>query len=171
MIASANSGVVVTGVYEIGRPLVAKWSSIGTVVALVKANIDKYFLEGWVNLQKLQADFPNRVKIVNSTVSLQGPVVVLPNLRHITVLKIALPILLGALTVALIRAIWTNAAADRKGSKTPLLTTTTTGGEDESSNLVKHIVTAACSLAVAAATFVVAQRILPTAPGIYFFGR
>lgn len=165
MFVTYNTGMTVSFVYELGRPIVQKWSSIGTVLALIRAKVDKVFLEGWVNLQQLQNLRPDRISIVNSTVTLQGPVLILPNLQHIKVIMVVLPILLGVLVALGVRT--AQLFISNKDEKTKTTTDADENGGLES--LKKYVLSATCGLLVAIASFAVARRILPATPGIYFY--
>lgn len=148
-----NYGITFVRFYELVRPLAARPPKLSTIFALVKANIHKNYLE-WINLQTLQTLNPSRVKIAaDGMVSLTGPVLIVPNMVAITIIKVALPILIGLLVVEICnRVIYTEEAPS-----------------NPENNSRKHLITAFCSVAAAGIVFLVAHRALPRAPGIYFY--
>jgi hypothetical protein len=74
---TVSYGTKIGGVVDIGPTLIKNASSLGNVIALFKANIDKSHFVEWLNIDALQKANPNRIQIVESTVSFTGPVAIL----------------------------------------------------------------------------------------------
>jgi hypothetical protein len=165
---AVNYGITITGIYELGRPLVARASKIGSIFAIVRANIHNSFL-GWIDLQNLQKLHPSRVSVgADGMVSLSGPVFILPNTVAIKIIKVVLPILFGLLAIEICRRI-----IFKKEEKPDLIINTSSTRLADATKPQpqwgKHLITAGCGLAVAGVVFLLAHRILPNTPGIYFY--
>ena len=82
-----NLGAVFSGVVRLERPLIPGSATMPLCGALFQAVIDKSYL-AWVNLEELVKNFPTRVSIVNDTVTLEGPVLIIPVVsalrKHVT---------------------------------------------------------------------------------------
>lgn len=153
-------GLTIGGIVEIGRPLFPHAFSLGNIVALVRANIDKSLLDSWIDVLQLQEKFPTRIHLDGSMVSLKGPVVIL---KSITTLKVALTALIGVGTSFLLYKLsmkTIECLAHRR----------IMGCADLDQERIKKISLAVAAVGFFAATIVTycASNSLPIEPGIYF---
>ncbi|MBI2742636.1 MAG: hypothetical protein HYX48_01815 [Chlamydiales bacterium] len=91
-------GLTVAATVDIGRPLFAGAYDIGSIVALVRANIDRSLLDGWLELPKLMAQYPNQIHLQGTAVAFDGPVAII---KSVTALKTSLIALIAIATALL----------------------------------------------------------------------
>lgn len=140
----------------ISRPLLANLSPLRAIFALHSADIDNELLKGgWVDLAALVAKFPTRVTYMESSVLFKGPVFILPSKINILIVKIAIPIIVGAAATALLLELSKRVFSKYKTDKKTL------------GNVI-DITIFISGVALAALSFGVLNKVMPNQAGIYF---
>lgn len=154
-------GMTISGTMTYGKPLVASLATMPSVaIAFSQAVIDKTYLT-WLDVNKLLIAFPEHVKLVDDTVTFQGPVAIISSLSHtqrrygVCMLGLAF----GVITYISIKAM-------RQKRINHMVSYNA-----NQSKRAKTIYSAAIALLSAGFGFYLAGRILPTQPGIYFLGQ
>lgn len=155
-----SMGLTVTGLFVKEKPLLSLYSSMGNVIALLSAHIDQFYLKDWVDLAKLQAEYPGRVSVTNSMVSLKGPVAII---KSILIVKVALAAISGVATAFVLNKIV-------KKTIKCLVAKGKIVNETKCKQIAfRSVITISCI--AAAAVFAFSSAILPVEPGVYFFGN
>lgn len=133
------------------------------VFAFTKAVIDNCYLS-WLDVNKLQAAFPNRVQVLGDTVTLTGPVTIVShNIGPLQRIYMQSAIAFAAVTVSfLVTFIFTSIFFPEPPNYR------TRSSNDEIQITPRVIALAAVNLAVFVAAFYAAGRLIPTQAGIYF---
>jgi hypothetical protein len=149
-------GMTVSGTVTYGKPLVASWANLpSVVVAISQAVIDKTYLT-WLDVNKLLTAFPEHVKLVGDTVIFRGPVAIVSSMSPTR--SLFAQCMLG-ITSGVLCHLFIKATESELYSAFP------------DSDYVKQgkRIQAAFSLLIIGIGFYLAGRLLPTQAGVYFF--